>query len=71
MLTARDNCTHPWRIRRGRELTLGKRADLVVIRGNPIERPTEIRNVTLVFKEGLGYDAPKLIESVKSRLGVQ
>lgn len=52
-------------------ITEGKRADLVVIRGDPIARPAEIRNVTLVFKEGLGYDAPKLIESVKGRLGVQ
>ena len=30
----------------------GKLADLIVIDGDPVRRPAEIRNVTLVFKEG-------------------
>src|SRR5690606_26130633 len=49
----------------------GKRADLVVIRGNPITTPAEIRNVTIVFKDGIGYDSAKLIESVKGQVGVR
>ena len=32
----------------------------MVIRGNPIATPAEIRKVTTVFKDGVGYDAPKL-----------
>lgn len=49
----------------------GKRADLVVIRGNPIATPAEIRNVTVVFKDGIGYDSAKLIEAVKGQVGVR
>ena len=49
----------------------GKLADLVVINGDPVEHPSEIRNVTIVFKEGVGYDSPKLIESVKGLVGLR
>jgi imidazolonepropionase-like amidohydrolase len=52
-------------------VTAGKLADLVVIAGDPISRPAEIRNVTLVFKQGIGYDSAKLIESVKGLVGVK
>ena len=49
----------------------GKLADLVVIRGNPIATPGDIRNVTIVFKDGVGYDSPKLLASVKGVVGVR
>ena len=49
----------------------GKLADLVVIDGDPLRREAEIRNVTLVFKEGVGYDAPALAESVKGLVGLR
>ncbi len=52
-------------------VTPGKSADLVVIKGDPVARPVEIRNVTLVFKEGVGYDSPKLIESVRGLVGLR
>jgi imidazolonepropionase-like amidohydrolase len=52
-------------------IAAGKRADLVVIRGNPIATPAEIRNVVTVFKDGVGYDSAKLIESVKGTVGVR
>jgi hypothetical protein len=51
-------------------VTAGKSADLVVIRGNPVATPVEIRNVTLVFKQGVGFDSPKLIESIKGQVGL-
>ena len=47
------------------------KADLVVLDGNPVASPRDIRNVTLVFKGGIGYDAAKLIESVRGRVGIQ
>ena len=50
---------------------VGKQADLVVLDGNPIAKPSDIRNVTLVFKEGVGYDAAKLIKSVHGLVGIQ
>ena len=49
----------------------GKLADLVVIDGDPVRREAEIRNVTLVFKEGVGYDAPALAESVMGLVGLR
>jgi imidazolonepropionase-like amidohydrolase len=49
----------------------GKLADLVVIRGNPIATPGDIRNVTIVFKDGVGYDSPKLLAAVKGVVGIR
>jgi imidazolonepropionase-like amidohydrolase len=49
----------------------GKIADLVVIRGNPVATPGDIRNVTIVFKDGVGYDSPKLLASVKGVVGIR
>jgi imidazolonepropionase-like amidohydrolase len=47
----------------------GKNADLVVIKGNPAARIADIENVEIVFKDGVGFDSPKLFESVKQRYG--
>jgi imidazolonepropionase-like amidohydrolase len=52
-------------------VTVGKTADLVVIRGNPIAEPATIRHVTTVFKDGVGYDSAKLIDSVKGLVGIR
>jgi len=52
-------------------IAAGQRADLVVIRGDPIARPADIRNVVTVFKDGVGYDSARLIESVKGLVGVR
>ena len=49
----------------------GKAADLVVIRGDPVITPGSIRNVVTVFKDGLGYDSVKLIESVRGLVGIR
>jgi len=47
------------------------RADLVVIQGDIEADPATIRNVTLVFKDGYGYDSAKLIESVQGEVGIR
>jgi imidazolonepropionase-like amidohydrolase len=52
-------------------IAAGKLADLVVIRGNPIAQPATIRNVTIVFKDGVGYDAAKLQAAVKGQVGIR
>ena len=49
----------------------GKLAEMAVIEGDPVARPSDIRNVVLVFKDGLGYDAPALIESTKGIVGIR
>ena len=47
----------------------GKNADLVVIRGNPVANIADIEKVETVFKDGVGYDSAKLLDSVKGRFG--
>ncbi len=49
----------------------GTRADLVVIRGNPIATPSEIYAVVTVFKDGLGYDAARLRDAARGLVGVR
>jgi enamidase len=51
-------------------LAAGKQADLVVIDGDPSTPIEDVRKVTLVFKQGVGYDPAKLIASVKGRVGL-
>jgi imidazolonepropionase-like amidohydrolase len=47
----------------------GKNADLDVVVGNPAAHIEDIQNVKLVFKDGLGFDPAKLIDSVRGRYG--
>jgi imidazolonepropionase-like amidohydrolase len=47
----------------------GKNADLDVVGGNPAARIEDIENVKFVFKDGIGFDPAKLIESVRGRYG--
>jgi imidazolonepropionase-like amidohydrolase len=50
-------------------IAVGKQADLVVIKGDPSMRIEDIENVETVFKDGVGYDSAKLIESVRGVVG--
>jgi hypothetical protein len=47
----------------------GKQADLLLIRGDPSQKIEDIENVETVFKDGIGYDSAKLIESVRGIAG--
>jgi imidazolonepropionase-like amidohydrolase len=49
----------------------GKQADLVVIKGDPSKNVNDIENVEIVFKDGVGYDSAKLIESVRGQVGMR
>ncbi|MFN8669361.1 MAG: amidohydrolase family protein [Gemmatimonadaceae bacterium] len=51
-------------------IAVGKQADLVVINGDPSARIGDVRNVELVFKQGVAYDPQKLIASVKGKVGL-
>ena len=51
-------------------IAAGKQADLVVVEGNPAERIADIEKVSLVFKEGVGYDPAKLLQSVHGQVGM-
>jgi imidazolonepropionase-like amidohydrolase len=50
-------------------LAPGKNADLVVIKGDPSKQISDVENVEIVFKDGVGYDSQKLLDSVKGRYG--
>ncbi|HVU30365.1 MAG TPA: amidohydrolase family protein [Sphingomicrobium sp.] len=47
----------------------GKNADLVIVEGNPAADINAVENVTTVFKDGVGYNSAKLLDSVKGRFG--
>jgi enamidase len=51
-------------------LAIGEQADLVVLDGDPSARVEDIRKVSMVFKEGIGYDPAKLIASVRGKVGL-
>ena len=50
-------------------IAAGKQADLVVIKGDPSKNIEDMENVETVFKDGVGYDSAKLIESVRGVVG--
>lgn len=50
-------------------LAAGKQANIVIVRGNPSTNIADIRDVRLVFKDGVGYDPVKLLESVQGLVG--
>jgi len=50
-------------------IALGKQADLMVIKGDPSRKIEDIENVEIVFKDGVGYDSDKLIQSVRGIVG--
>jgi imidazolonepropionase-like amidohydrolase len=50
---------------------VGKYADLVVINGNPLTSDKDMRNVVVVFKEGVGYDPQRLFKDVRGIVGLR
>ena len=52
-------------------IAVGKQADLMIVKGNPAAKITDIENVEIVFKDGVGYDSEKLIQSVQGMVGVR
>jgi hypothetical protein len=48
----------------------GKRADLVLVKGDPSKNIADVENVELVFRGGVGFDSRKLIDSVRGRVGI-
>src|SRR5271169_4624350 len=52
-------------------LAVGKAADMVVLMGDPSVNIKDIEKVELVFKDGVGYDSAKLVDSAKSMVGLR
>jgi imidazolonepropionase-like amidohydrolase len=52
-------------------IAAGKQADLMVVKGNPAANIADIEKVEIVFKDGIGYDSEKLIQSVQGLVGIR
>ena len=52
-------------------IAAGKDADLVVVDGNPAAKIEDIERTEMVFKDGVGYDPRKLIDSVRGLMGIR
>jgi len=50
-------------------IAAGKNADLFIVNGNPAAKISDIENVVVVFKDGVGFESRKLLDSVKGRYG--
>ncbi|MDB4889988.1 MAG: hypothetical protein JWL61_1843, partial [Gemmatimonadetes bacterium] len=51
-------------------VAVGKTADLMVVRGDPVTIPSAIYDVVTVFKDGIGFDSERLRQAAKGRVGV-
>jgi imidazolonepropionase-like amidohydrolase len=65
-----NGATYLGRADRVGSIAVGKQADLVVVTGDPSANIADVRGVQLVFKQGVGYDPARLIESVRGRVGL-
>lgn len=50
-------------------IAVGKVADLAIVRGNPLEKIANTRNVKYVVRAGKVHESDELLESVKGKLG--
>jgi imidazolonepropionase-like amidohydrolase len=51
-------------------IAVGKQADLVVVAGDPSKTIADLRRVETVFRNGVGFDPVKLVESVRGQVGI-
>ena len=50
-------------------IEIGKTADLLIVSGKPDQRMEDIKNVEIVFRNGIGYDSKALRERTKGLVG--
>jgi enamidase len=51
-------------------IAAGKRADLLLVNGDPSTKIADIEKIETVFKAGVGFDSAKLFASVKGQVGL-
>ncbi len=52
-------------------IAAGKRANLMIVRGNPAARIGDLENVETVFRAGVAYDSRALRDSVRGEVGLR
>ena len=50
-------------------LAAGKQADLILVDGKPDEDIRQLRQIDLVFRDGIAYDSKKIVESLRGKIG--
>ena len=48
---------------------VGKNADLILMKGDLSKEISSIRNMEIVFKNGVGFDSKKIFDAVKGKVG--
>jgi imidazolonepropionase-like amidohydrolase len=51
-------------------IEVGKQADLMLVTGDPSTTIADVRQVDTVFRQGIGFDPARLIQSVAGRVGI-
>ncbi len=51
-------------------IEVGKQADLVLVNGDLAENTANIQNMSIVFKNGIGYNSNKIFKATKSVVGL-
>jgi imidazolonepropionase-like amidohydrolase len=69
-LDGRPNATYLGHADHIGSIAVGKNTDLVVVEGDPSAHINDIEDVELVFRDGLGFNSARLLESVKGRFGL-
>lgn len=49
----------------------GKQADLVVVQGDPSRNISDVRNIEIVFRKGIGYSPAKLLDGIDGVVGLK
>lgn len=51
-------------------LVVGKRADIVLIDGDPMKDATAVDRMPFVFKKGIGYDTARIFDEFRGKVGL-
>ena len=70
MIATRNGATYLGRDQQIGTLEVGKRADIVVVDGDPAKDIAAIEKMPLVFKNGVGYDSAKIFAAMKETVGL-
>ena len=65
-----NGATYLGREARVGSIVVGKQADLMLVAGDPSTTIADVRRVDTVFRQGVGFDPAKLIQSVTGRVGL-
>ncbi|HET7102980.1 MAG TPA: amidohydrolase family protein [Terracidiphilus sp.] len=68
-IATRNGAEYLGRAERIGTIAVGKQADLVVVKGDAARDISAVEHVETVFKNGVGFDSAKLIESIHGMVG--